>query len=230
MHIPSLITLFSCMQELARVMPPIECAAMLERFMSCLDMPGVQGQVLYIVRKRIEADAHQHAVADMHAREDPADLSHTPQAPPDGGLWASTQVADMVLAPLFRAIKLTRAKKQGILETNVEMSVQAAGNLLEQREVLMECMALLTYLLQRAKGASLPPGFQQQVAAWLSQHQQPVDPGLSVLTQCLLDRVAAAEAAFKKAGKEGTGAYESGLQLVSFTASRLLEVLTQTEE
>lgn len=205
-------------------MPPVECAAMLERFIYAVDAPGVQSQVMYVVLKRMQAsDDGGVAAQGMHADGTGAAEDGAPPPAGESSLWDSLQMADVVLAPVFRVIKLTKSKKYGVLETRDAMPLPKAQHFVQQSELLVATINILIFQLLRGKRGSLPAGFAQCVAAWLAQHQQATDDAARPPVRCLLERVAAARTALEQSGNAEEAL---GMQLIDCAASRLLELMS----
>lgn len=206
------------------MMPAVECAAMLERFISTVDAPGVQSQLMYVVLKRMQArDDGDVAVDGVHA--DGAERDDDGPPPPAGqaSLWESFQMAEVVLAPLFRVIKLTKSKKFGVLETRDAMPLGKAQHVVLQSDLLVATINILIFQLLRGKRGSLPAGFAQCVTAWLAQHQQVTDEGARPPVRCLLERAAAAKTALELSGNSEEAL---AMQLIDCSASRLLELMS----
>lgn len=216
-------------QELARVMPPAECAAMLERFISGLDAPGVQSQLLYVVLKRMQAAVEPVAGKAVDADPKPAakdaDRMHAPPPDSQGSLWDSQQMGDVVLAPLLRIIKLTKSKRHGILETRGAMAPPQAQHVVQQSEVLVAVINILIFQVLRGRHGRLGEGFANCVQAWLTKHNLPPAGGVGSLVQCVIERVAAAKAALEASGKDEEAL---GMELIVCAASRLQETLTSS--
>lgn len=191
---------------------------MLERFISGLDAPGVQSQLLYVVFKRMQAGND----GAMHASESQAGAGGARET-----LWEGRQVADLVLGPLLRLIKLTKSKKFGLLETKDAMPLPKAQHFVYQSELVVACLNILIFQVSTGVNGSLPDGFAQCVEAWLGQYQVPKAPGLRSPVRCLLERVNAAKAALEAAGKAEEAL---GMELITCAASRLQELLGECVE
>eukprot|EP00892_Ulva_mutabilis_P003429 jgi/Ulvmu1/1458/UM011_0188.1 len=216
----------NALQELARVMPPNDCAAMMERFITGLDAPGVQSQLLYVVLKRMQA-AGEAAGQQGHPEPAPsgsgAAIAGDTRTKPQLRLWDSQQMGDVVLGPLFRIVKLTKSKKHGILETNDTMAASKAQHLVQQSEVLVAVINILLFQALRGRCGRLADGFEKCVRVWLAQHALPTDSGAGGLVRCLCERVDAARVALDAAGKHEEAL---AMELISCAAGRLAEVLS----